>query len=207
MRLSCLFVPSVLAALAVAGCTTETKIVGPGGTPPEETPPLTVSDEYRRLGDNLGQAIAQLKSSATTEGSVVPAELGGVAAIAKAKTGGVDLSAAQNGKRGERKIDIDVVGEKEDVAIFVPSAPTGGGTSATLPSFVGWKGDADSGDEGLCYVGWTKGSSWVVASPCDDTSGAWVCEISSDAVTCNACNTAGKCTPCDVAENELSCTW
>ena len=166
-----------------------------------------LSDEYRRLGDNLGQTIARLKSSATTPANITAADFGGVAPIPKDLVGSVDLAAEQKGKTGEKASNIDALGGDETVAVFVPDAPTSGGTAATLPSFVAWKGDADSDDAGLCYLAWTKGASWFVASKCGDTSGAWVCQVTSTESVCNACNTAGACAPCDMEQGNFTCAW
>jgi len=165
-----------------------------------------LSEDYQRLNANLGKVIARLKSSATSPAVVTAADFGSVAAVPKNLTGGVDLAAEQNGKLGEKAADIDGIGAEETVAVFVPDAPSSG-TAATLPSFVAWKGDADSNDAGLCYVAWTKGASWFVASKCGDTSGAWVCEMTSTKSVCNACNTAGECSPCDLEQSSFTCVW
>lgn len=171
------------------------------------TATTTLSEKYRGFGDKLGQQLALLKSSATSSTTTTAADFGSVAAVPKNVTGDVDLAAEQNGKMGEKASNIDGVGSDETVAIFVPAAPTGGGTAATLPSFAAWKGDADSGDAGLCYLAWTKGPSWFVASKCGDTSGAWVCQVTSSESVCNACNTAGECAPCDMAQGNFTCAW
>jgi hypothetical protein len=186
------------AGLMIAACSDESAPAAPAST---------VADVFRRLGDALGQTIAGLKSSAITAGTVVPAELGSVAKVPKDVTGGVDIGASQSGKSGEKATNVDGVGADEPVAIFVPDVKTGNGTTATLPSFVAWKGDADSDDEGLCYLGFTKGASWLVVSKCADASGAWVCQVTSSEATCNACNLQGACTPCDMTESKLTCAW
>ena len=175
--------------------------------PAPATSTRTLSEEYRRLGDNLGQAIALLKSSATAPVTMTAADFGSVAAIPKNLTGGVDLTAEQKGKTGEKASNIDAIGADETVAVLVPDAPTGGGTAATQPSFAAWKGDADSDDDGLCYLAWTKGASWFVASKCGDVSGAWVCQVTSAESVCNACNTAGECAPCDMEQGNFTCAW
>ncbi|MDF2695454.1 MAG: hypothetical protein K0S65_3837 [Labilithrix sp.] len=170
-------------------------------------PATKLSEEYIRLGDNLGKTVALLKSSATTAGAVAPADLGSVARVPKNLTGGVDIGADQNGKSGEKAANIDAIGGDETVTIFVPDAPTGGGTSASLPSFAAWKGDADSNDTGLCYLAWSKGASWFVVSKCGDPSGAWVCQVSSTEAVCNACSGAGECVPCDMTQSTFTCAW
>ena len=175
--------------------------------PAPATSTTTLSEEYRRLGDNLGQAIALLKSSATAPVTITAAGFGEVAPVPKNLTGGVDLTAEQKGKSGEKASNIDAIGVDETVAVLVPDAPTGGGTAATQPSFAAWKGDADSDDAGLCYLAWTKGASWFVASKCGDASGAWVCQVTSTESVCNACNTAGECAPCDMEQGNFTCTW
>ncbi len=174
---------------------------------PATTTTTKLSEAYRRLGDNLGQAIARLKSSATTPTALSAADFGSVAIIPKNLVGDVDLAAAQNGKTGEKASDIDGNGTDETVTVFVPDAPTGSGTTATLPSFVAWKGDSESNDSGLCYLAWTKGASWIVASKCGDTSGAYVCQVTSSESVCNACNTAGQCAPCDMEQGSFTCAW
>ncbi len=181
-------------------------LVACGGDDDAAGGPPKLSETYRRLGDSLGPSLARLKTSATSPVAVTAAELGGVAPVPKDLTGGIDLSAEQKGKTGEKAANIDAVGADEAVVIFVPDAPTSG-TAATLPSFAAWKGDADSNDTGLCYLAWTKGASWFVASKCGDTSGAWVCEVSSAQAACNACNTAGECTPCDLEQSSFTCAW
>lgn len=185
------------AALSVAACSDDSS--EPAGA--------NLSERYRQLADNLGPTLASLKSSATTPGPIAPADLGEVARVPKNLTGGVDIAVEQNGKRGEKAANIDATGGAETVSIFVPDAPTGTGTSASLPSFAAWKGDAESKDAGLCYLAWTKGASWFVASKCGDTSGAWVCQVSSSETACNACNAAGECSPCDMAQGSFTCAW
>ena len=170
------------------------------------TPATKLSERYLGLGANLGRALARLKSSAVSASTIAPADFGSVAPIPKNLTGGVDLAAEQTGKLGEKAADIDESGSEETVAIFVPDAPTSG-TAATLPSFAAWAGDAKSNDAGLCYLAWTKGASWFVASKCGDSSGAWVCQVTSEEAVCNACNTAGDCAPCDLEQSSFSCTW
>ncbi|MBX3210378.1 MAG: hypothetical protein KF764_35425 [Labilithrix sp.] len=187
-------------ALAAAGCGSDEP-----STPATSSAPL--SEHYRRLGDNLGQTLALLKSSATAPGPITPADLGGVARVPKNLTGGVDIAVEQSGKSGEKAANIDGTGADETVSVFVPDAPTGGGTAASLPSFAAWKGDAESGDVGLCYLAWTKGASWFVASKCGDTTGAWVCQVTSSEAVCNACNTAGECAPCDLEASSFACAW
>lgn len=167
-------------------------------------PPPPVSDFYKRLGDNLGQTIASVKSSAITAGTVVPADLASVAHVPKAVTGTVDITAQQSGKTGEKAANVDAVGADETVSVFVPDVKTGNGTAATLPSFVAWKGDADSNDDGLCYLAFQKGASWFVVSKCGDASSAWVCQVTSTDATCNACDLTGTCTPCDMTKSSLS---
>lgn len=185
----------VLASLAGSGCSSDE---------PPRTTTTPLSTKYRRLGDNLGQAIARAKSNATSPITLTAASFGAVAAIPKDVVGDVDLSAEQRGKSGERTIDVDAIGAEETVRVFVPDAPTSG-TAATQPSFVAWKGDADSNDEGLCYLAWTKGASWFVASRCGDTSSAWVCQVTSSEATCDVCDASGACAPCDMDQSTFTC--
>jgi hypothetical protein len=167
-----------------------------------------LSEKYRRVGDNLGQTIGLLKSSATTPEAIAPADLGSVARVPKDVTGGVDIAVEQNGKSGEKAANIDATGSDETVTTFVPDVGTGTTTTAaSRPTFVAWKGDADSDDVGLCYLAWTKGASWFVVSKCGDTSGAWVCQVTSAETTCNACSSAGECAPCDMEQSSFTCAW
>ena len=168
------------AALSVAACSDDSS--EPAGA--------NLSERYRQLADNLGPTLASLKSSATTPGPIAPADLGEVARVPKNLTGGVDIAVEQNGKRGEKAANIDATGGAETVSIFAPDAPTGTGTSASLPSFAAW-----------------KGASWFVASKCGDPSGAWVCQVSSSEAACSACNAAGECAPCDMAQGSFTCAW
>jgi hypothetical protein len=169
---------------------------------------VKLSEEYRRLGDNLGTTMALIKSSATAPGPITPADLASVGRVPKNLTGGVDIGVEQSGKSGEKAANIDGIGADETVTTFVPDAPTGGtGTAATLPSFVAWKGDADSDDPGLCYLAWTKGASWFVASKCGDATGAWVCQVTSADTVCNACNAAGACAECDMTQPNFTCSF
>ncbi|HVJ89248.1 MAG TPA: hypothetical protein VM580_05545 [Labilithrix sp.] len=171
-------------------------------------PTSTLAEHYQRLGNEFGSALARVKSSATTAGSFVPADLASVAKLPKEVTGGVDISTAQAGKVGERAVNIDGLGADETVKAFVPDPPTGGtGTTVSLPAFGGWRGDAESNDAGRCYLGWTKGASWFVVSKCGDTSGAWVCQVTSSTATCEACDTAGTCKPCDMGQADFTCAW
>ena len=194
------FLAAALAAvgLAAAGCSSAPSPAAAGPT---------LADEYRRLGDALGPKLALLKSSATQAGAFTPADLGEVARVPKNLTGGVDIAAEQKGKIGESAVDIDGTGGDETTTVFVPDAPTGGGTTASLPSFAAWRGDADSDDTGLCYLAFTKGASWFIASRCGDVSGAWVCQVTSAESACNACNTAGECEPCDMTRGDFTCAW
>ena len=162
LRLRALASGPLLYACLLTACSSE-------DTPAPATSTTTLSEEYRRLGDNLGQAIALLKSSATSAVTITAADFGEVAPV--------------------------------------PKNLTGGGTAATQPSFAAWKGDADSDDAGLCYLAWTKGASWFVASKCGDASGAWVCQVTSAEAVCNACNAAGECAPCDMQQSNFTCTW
>lgn len=186
-------------ALAAAGCSDDPA--------PPAASTVTLAERYRRLGDNLGRTLAAVKSSATTPGPITPADLGEVARVPKSLTGDVDIAVEQNGKSGERAASVDGVRADVNVTVFVPDAPTGGGTAASLPSFAAWRGDAESGDAGLCHLAWTKGASWFVTSKCGDTSGAWVCQVTSSEAACNACNTAGECAPCDLEQSAFSCAW
>lgn len=183
------------AALFVAACSDDS----------DARPDL--SERYRRLGDNLGATLGSLKSSAVTPASIAPADLGEVARVPKDVTGGVDIAVEQRGRRGSTTANIAGTGDAQSASIFVPDAPTGTGTSASLPSFVAWKGDAASNDAGLCYLTWAKGASWFVTSKCGDPSGAWVCQASSSEATCSACNTAGECAPCDMTQKSFTCAW
>lgn len=189
---------SAVAVVLAAGCSDD---------PATSTPTTTVADEYQRLGGNLGQTLAQIKSSATTAGPVTPADFASVARVPKAVTGGVDIGAEQDGKSGEKAANVDAVGGDEQVSVFVPDVKSGSGTTATAPSFAAWKGDADSGDNGLCYLAFAKGASWFIVSKCGDGSGAWVCQVTSSETVCNACNTAGECATCDVSQSKLTCAW
>lgn len=191
--LFCFSLLSAVLPAVLAGCSSDTKSAA------AVTP---ISDHYRHLGDNLGQTIAGAKSSATTAGSVVPADFGSVAHVPKETTGSVDITTAQTGKTGDTTANVDGVGATENISIFVPDVKTGNGTSATLPSFVAWKGD-----DGLCYLGFSKGTSYFVVSKCGDASGAWVCNVTSSDATCNACNLTGDCKPCDMTQGTLTCTW
>ena len=187
-------------ALGAAGCSDDPAA-------PDETSTVTLAERYRRLGDNLGRTLAAVKSSATTPGAITPADFGEVARVPKNLTGDVDIAAEQNGKSGERAASVDGVRTDVNVNVFVPDAPTGGGTGASLPSFAAWRGDAASGDAGLCHLAWTKSASWFVTSKCGDTSGAWVCQVTSAEAACNACNTAGECAPCDLEQGAFTCAW
>jgi hypothetical protein len=140
-------------------------------------------------------------------GDYSPADLAEVARIPQNLIGGVDIAAEESGKIGNSNADIDAAGGEEAVTCFVPDPPSGTGTSASLPSYLAWRGDADSGDEGLCYLAWTKGASWFVVSKCKDTTGAWVCQVTADEAVCNACNDAGQCSPCDMEQTSFTCRW
>jgi hypothetical protein len=170
---------------------------------------LKLSEQFKKMGETLGQNIAALKSSATSPLSLTPAGLGAVAIIASGVTGGTDIGGEQKGKSGDKTADVVGVGYAEAVSIFVPDPPAGGtGTSASLPSFLAWKGDDDSYDKGLCYLAWPKGQSWFVVSKCGNPNGAYVCQVplGGDPV-CNACNTAGQCNPCDMEQTSFTCAW
>jgi hypothetical protein len=194
-------------AAAFAAAITVLPACGDDSSPPPSST-TKLSEKYRQLGDNLGQTLARMKSSATVAGPVVPADLGSVARVPKNVTGNVDLAVEQNGKTGEKAANIDGVPGDETVTVFVPDAPAGTtGTTVSLPSFAAWKGAAGSSDAGLCHLAWSNSSSWFVVSKCGDTSGAWVCQVSSSEAACSACSSAGDCAPCDMEQDSFTCTW
>ena len=203
-RPSSLALVTTLLGITTAACSSSSSSGAPSAPAVATT---KLSERYQQLGGSLGRTMAGLKSSATASGATVPADLGSVAPVPKNLTGGVDIAVEQNGKTGEKAANIDETGADESVTIFVPDAPTGGGTAATLPSFVAWKGDAESQDAGLCYLAWSKGASWFVASKCGDTAGAWICQVTSGETACNACNVAGECAPCDLEQGSFTCAW
>ncbi len=194
-----LIVPSILLALALGACGSDGSATG--------GPSRKLSDWYMQMGGNLGATIARLKSSATSPGTHAPADLAEVARVPASVTGGVDIGAEQSGKMGDATADIDGLGVEETVTSFVPDPPSNAGTTASLPSFVMWRGDVETSDASLCYLAWTKGASWFVVSRCGDRSGAWVCQVTSEEAVCNACSEVGDCQPCDMEQAEFTCRW
>lgn len=192
-------VPILVLSLALPGCSSDE---------PKTTGSSTkLGDKFKQMSANLGATIARLKPSATTATDDSPADLAEVARIPPNVIGGVDIAAEQSGKIGDFSADMDGVGSEEAVTCFVPDPPSGTGTSASLPSYIAWRGDADSGDEGLCYLAWTKGASWFVVSRCKDATGAWVCQVTADEAVCRACSNAGQCSPCDMEQTSFTCRW
>lgn len=185
-------------AMLTAGC---------GDDPVVATPTSPLSERYAAIAQSLGKAVAAAKSSATSATTSSAADFAGIAHLPAAVTGGLDLTADQAGKTGEKATNIDGDEGEEAVTLFVPDASKTGGTSATAPSLATWRGDAASADSGLCHLAWSKGSTWIVTSRCGDTSGAWVCQITSGDASCSACNEAGECSPCDVATSTFTCAW
>lgn len=193
----CLVTSSVVFALIVPACGDDQ--TSTGGT--------TLTEHYRRLGDNLGKTMAIVKASATTQSSTAPADVASVARLPKDLTGGVDIGADLQGKMGVRAGNIDGIAGDKNLTVLVPETATGAvSTTVSAPSFLAWAGDANSNDKGLCYLAWSKGASWFVTSKCGDTSGAWVCQVGTD-IVCTACSSAGTCAPCDLAKSTFTCAW
>ena len=176
--------------------------------------------EYQRLGKSMNDTLASLKKQADVPIKAIPAEKAKVPPIAAKATGKVDIATPRDGKAGSGSANVDGNGKDEQVASFVPDAPAssesgdgtktqnfeGAGEDASV--FVSWEGDAESDDEGVCYLAWEKGgASWFIAAPCGETTGGYVCQVTEDNAQCSACNVAGDCTPCDMEAEEFTCEW
>jgi hypothetical protein len=176
--------------------------------------------EYQRLGRNLDETITSLRASATTAANAAPAKLANVPPIAAKATGDVDVTAERAGKQGTAKANVDGVGQDEDVTAFVPDASQGdaeqqreldgkdftsGGDAAV---FAAWRGDAESEDEGVCYLAWeNRGTAWLLSSKCGETKGGYVCKVTEQSAECSACNVAGDCASCDMDDEDFRCEW
>lgn len=172
-------------------------------------------EEYKRLGKNMNDTLTAMKESAQQQAKTSPAAVAHVPPVPAKATGGVDIAAERDGKEGTTTANVDGTGGDENVTAFVPDQPqqgdvqdkdfSNGGDAAV---FAAWRGDAESDDDGLCYLAYDKGgSAYLVVSPCDETTGAYVCDVTNDDATCNACNVEGACTPCDMDKEDFDCTW
>jgi hypothetical protein len=172
-------------------------------------------EEYKRLGKNMNDTLTEMKNSAQQQAKASPASVAQVPPIPAKATGNVDITAERDGKKGGAQANIDGVGGDEEVTAFVPDQAAQGGTQqknftngGDAAVFAAWKGDADSDDEGLCYLAYEKsGAAYLVVSPCGEETGAYVCQVTDDAATCSACNVSGACTPCDMEKKDFDCTW
>lgn len=200
------------ALLLTAGCDTKKK----ADTALDNANKLI--EEYKRLGKNMNDTITEMKNSVKEAGKVSPASMAQVPQLPAKATGSVDVAAVRDGKEGKAQANIDGVGGNETVSAFVPDgAPgqtdggLGGQTFANggeASVFVSWAGDKESDDEGTCYLGWEKaGTAWMVAAPCGETTGAYVCQVTDSGASCDACNVEGQCTPCDMDKQDFDCTW
>ena len=169
-----------------------------------------LAQEYKRLGENLNKTLADIRASAKTAANQVPATTARVPALPKAVTGGVDVATQQAGKTGTATANIDGLGADENVSVFVPDAATGDSpsTGASPPTLVSWEGDAESEDEGVCYLAWETGTkAWFVASSCGAADGGFVCQVEGEEATCSACNVEGQCNACDLDSEDFECRW
>ncbi len=184
--------------VVVSGCSTKKKL----DTALDNANKLAV--EYQKLAKNLNSAITDIRASATKATNAAPASLAKVPKLPAKVTGGVDVTTAKAGKTGTATADVNGDTSSEQVTSFVPDD---GGDAA--PAFASWQGSAASEDEGVCYLGWEKGSTvYIVASACDaEATGGYVCQIAGENATCSACNVEGECNACDLETEDFQCTW
>lgn len=202
-------------SLATTGCDTKKK----ADTALDNASKLMT--EYQRLGKNMNDTITSLKEKAKDPVTAIPAQRAKVPPIAAKATGKVDIASERTGKGGTGTANIDGNGKEEQVASFVPAAAepssTEGGNVSTQSFdsggadgsvFVSWEGDAESEDEGVCYLAWeSEGAAWFIAAPCGETTGGYVCHATETEAACSACNVAGDCTPCDMNDENFTCEW
>lgn len=201
-----------LAGLALVGCSTKQKLDTALDNANKTTKNANeLIDEYKKLAKETSQTLADMRASAKTVVNTSPAKLASAPALPPKTTGGVDINASMSAKTGKSSVDVDGTGTPEDVEVLAvdDAQVTTQGPSTSAPSeFISWKGDAESGDEGSCYLAWSAGGQeWFVVSNCGDSSGAFVCNSDETTATCQACNTAGNCNPCDMTADDFTCVW
>jgi hypothetical protein len=167
-----------------------------------------------QLTKNLNDAITSLKAKATTPATTAPNAAASLPALPAKATGGVDTGKPVSAKTGSGTADVEGSGTPQDVNVTVTDAPATstqslhtldlGADDAT--TFLSWKGSADDGDDGECYLAWEHGGkAWFVISKCGDTT-AHVCSDDGTTATCSACNEAGTCSECDENQPLSACT-
>ncbi len=173
------------------------------------------ADSVSQLAKNLNETITQLKSQAKTPATAAPVSQASVPTLPAQATGNVDVTKPVAAKTGSGSADVDGSGTPEMVQVFVADMstvtmnsihPLGITTSDEATTFLAWKGDAESGDDGQCYLGWEHaGKAWFIISACGASTGQ-VCGDDGDTATCAACNEAGSCTSCDTSQPLSACT-
>ncbi len=170
-------------------------------------------DNVSQLAKSFNDALTELKSSAKTATTASPAAAANVPALPATATGSVNVATPVAGKTGSGQADVDGSGTPETVQVFTPDASSVApqslhplaGAAAEATTFLSWSGDAESGDEGACYLGWTDGvSDWFIIAASGEATG-YVCSEAAGAVSCAACNEEGACAQCDEQQPLSAC--
>jgi hypothetical protein len=171
-------------------------------------------DNVNQLAKNFNQTLTDLKSQAKTVGNVAPNSIAKVPALPAKATGGVDTSKPVAAKTGSGSADVDGSGSAEPIQVLEADMSTvapaslhtlGITTSDDATTFLGWAGDAESGDAGQCYLGWEHASKvWLLIAACNASTGI-VCSDDGAVATCSACNEAGDCSECDESKPLSAC--
>lgn len=168
------------------------------------------ADNVSALTKNLNETLTALKAQAKTATTTSPLSAAKLPALPAKATGAVDLSRSVAGKTGSASADVDGSGSNENVDVFVvdsASATESTTTQSLRPrtrttvddatTFLSWQGDAESGDEGQCYLAWEhEGKAWFVLAECG-ASTAHVCSDDGTTASCAACDANGTCNECD----------
>jgi hypothetical protein len=175
----------------------------------------TAVDNVNALAKNFNDTLNQLKAQAKTPTTAAPISAASVPALPPRATGSVDTIKPVAGKSGSGSADVEGSGTPETVQVFEADSSTVStqslhaldfATSDDATTFLSWKGDAESGDEGQCYLGWEhQGKVWFIISACGANTGH-VCSDDGTTATCSACNEAGGCTECDENQPLSACT-
>ncbi len=164
------------------------------------------ADNVSALTKNLNETLTALKAQAKTATTASPISAGKVPALPANATGSVDLTAAVAGKKGTGTADVDGSGTEEPVDVFVVDSATASpqsirprnrSTVDDATTFLSWQGDAESDDDGRCYLAWEhEGKAWFVIADCG-ASTAHVCSDDGTSASCSACDANGTCSECD----------
>jgi uncharacterized protein YceK len=214
MNKTTFFAALPLVVLLASGCSTVSKInntIDKAGKTLDKAGKAI--DNVSQLAKGFNEALTELKAQAKSVGMVAPAAAANVPALPAMATGSVDITKAVMGKSGAGSVDVDSSGTPDAVNVFVADSqlvePTGirplDFKADDAQTFLSWKGDAESGDEGQCYLGWEHaGKAWFIISACGAKS-ADVCSYDGTNLACSSCDEQGACKVCDNNQSLENC--